>query len=254
MRFLLIVCLFCSASAHATDTPYASSGDRRLRYIHYDPDQVVLLNTRVGKATYVQFAEGEHMVKWFGGDSKAWEVGKHANVMAMKPKARHPVTNMIVLTNTGRVYNFDLKLSRNNFYGVRFMYPEDEQRKRQAATAQETLEAAMNPHRQEHRNLNYTGAGSTAIRPYMLFDNGRYTFIKFRESADWPAIFHVRGDEETLVNPTIRDNWLILPMVAKFWRLRLGAEVLCIKNAHFRPAFPDNTTHTASDKIQRIPR
>lgn len=244
--------LLISLNGYATDTPFASAGDRRLRYIEYDPDQVVLLNTRVGKATYVQFAQDEQMVKWFGGDSKAWEVGKYGNVMAMKPKARHPVTNMIVMTNKNRVYNFDLKLSRNNFYGVRFMYPHDEKREQDQQNAQQTLDAAMNPHLQEHRNLQYAGAGSEALRPYTLFDNGRYTFIKFRESAEWPAIFHVRGDAETLVNPTVRDNWLILPMVSKFWRLRLGEDVLCIKNTHYRPAFPDNRTHTASQTIQRV--
>ena len=134
---------------------------------------------------------------------------------------------------------------------MRFVYPAHEQIEREAADAKDLLDASLDPQLQDNQNLSYLAAGDAGLRPVTLFDNGRYTFIKFSESGDWPAIFHVQGDQETLVNPTVRGNWLILPRVAPFWRLRLGEQVLCIKNEDYQPSAQDNETHTVTDKIQR---
>ena len=113
--------LLVPASCMAATYPKASGVDERLRYTSYHPDQVYNLQTAIGRALFIQFAEGEEMEKFYTGDSDAWEVGKHANMIAIKPTAEVPDTNLIVSTSAGRIYTFDLSLNAGApMYGIRF--------------------------------------------------------------------------------------------------------------------------------------
>ena len=109
---LLIVALLLPMTGLAATYPKPSDVDRRLRYTTYDPDQVYILKAAIGRACFIQFAEGEEMERYYTGDSEAWEVGKHANLVAIKPTAASPNTNLIIATTAGRVYTFDLSLSK----------------------------------------------------------------------------------------------------------------------------------------------
>ncbi len=45
------------------------------------------------------------------------------------------------------------------------------------------------------------GAGSQDIVPTLVFDDGRFTYLRFPGNREVPAVFHVLGDgSETLVN------------------------------------------------------
>jgi type IV secretion system protein VirB9 len=92
-----------------------------------------VLQGAIGRALFIQFAEGEEMARFYSGDSQAWEVGKHANLVALKPTAQVPDTNLIISTSVdggaGRVYTFDLALNeRAPMYGIRFSYPGERRR------------------------------------------------------------------------------------------------------------------------------
>ncbi len=130
IHLALVMALTLPAAAEAAVYPKESRVDGRLRYTSYDPDQVYVLHAAIGRALFIQFAEGEEMERFYTGDSAAWEVGKHANLVAIKPTAETPDTNLIVSTTAGRVYTFDLGLNASApMYGIRFSYPNEERKR-----------------------------------------------------------------------------------------------------------------------------
>ncbi len=248
--------LLVPAACMAATYPKASGVDGRLRYTSYNPDQVYNLQAAIGRALFIQFADGEEMEKFYTGDSEAWEVGKHANMIAIKPTAEVPDTNLIVSTSAGRVYTFDLSLNdRAPMYGIRFSYPNERRRASETARAKQDLSASLDPHAQTRKNYRYAGAGSRDVQPAEIFDNGSHTFMRFPENMTFPSVFAIGPDGgETLVNKTVRDNWLILPSVGRQWRLRSGQAVMCVRNDAFAPSGIDNPGETTSPVIERAAR
>ncbi|AGA92411.1 type IV secretory pathway, VirB9 component (plasmid) [Thioflavicoccus mobilis 8321] len=252
----IALALLVPASCMAATYPKASGVDGRLRYTSYHPDQVYNLQAAIGRALFIQFADGEEMEKFYTGDSDAWEVGKHANMIAIKPTAEIPDTNLIVSTSAGRVYTFDLSLNdRAPMYGIRFSYPEEQHQASETARAKRELSASLDPHAQTRKNFRYAGAGSRAVQPSEVFDNGTHTFMRFPENTIFPSVFAIGPDGgETLVNKTVRGNWLILPAVGREWRLRSGKAVMCVRNDAFAPSGIDNPGETTSRAIERAAR
>ena len=253
---VLLLALLVPAIASAATVPKASRVDGRLRYTSYDPDQVYVLHAAIGRALFIQFAEGEEMERYYTGDSKAWEVAKSANLVAIKPTAETPDTNLILTTTAGRVYTFDLGLdARSPMYGIRFSYPDEERKHGESERLRAELDKALDPNTQVQRNYRYAGAGSPEVQPAEVFDNGTHTFMRFPENQTFPAVFAVAPDgAETLVNKTVRGNWVILARVGKQWRLRHGKAVMCIRNDAFAPSTRDNPGETANPVIERSAR
>ncbi|MCF8004370.1 MAG: TrbG/VirB9 family P-type conjugative transfer protein [Chromatiaceae bacterium] len=252
----LALALSVPAPGMAATYPKASAVDGRLRYTSYHQDQVYNLQAAIGRALFIQFDEGEEMERFYTGDSEAWEVGKHGNIIAIKPTAEVPDTNLIVSTSTGRIYTFDLSLNaRAPMYGIRFSYPNEQRRATETATAKRELSASLDPHAHTRKNYHYAGAGSPTVQPAEIFDNGTHTFMRFPENTTFPSVFAIGPDGgETLVNKTVRDNWLILPAVGNEWRLRSGQAVMCVRNDAFAPSARDNPGETTSPFIQRTAR
>lgn len=232
--------------------PTASRVDSRIRYTSYHPDQVYRLNAAIGRACFIEFAEGEQMEKYYTGDSEAWEVSKHANLVAIKPKAETPETNLIVTTNRGRVYVFELALNKRALmYGIRFSYPNEERKQAKTKRLKDALAQSLDPNRQGNRNYHYAGSGERGIQPVEIFDNGSHTFMKFSEDQRFPAVFAVGVGGERLINTTVRDNWLIVRGVRRQWRLRDGEAVLCIRNDSVKRRLLDNLGETTHRGITR---
>ena len=137
--FLFPLLLFMTTQAEMI--PQAGSADKRIRTAIYDQDQVYRIAAKIGYASYIQFWEDEKMVSFFTGDKDGWDVGTHGTLTAFKPKVKHPSTNFVILTNKGRVYNilFDLnrRKTKGHIIGLRFLYPEEEQKKQDAEALKE---------------------------------------------------------------------------------------------------------------------
>ena len=78
------------------------------------------------------------------------------------------------------------------------------------------------------------GADSQDIVPTLVFDDGRFTYLRFPGNREVPAVFQVLGDgSEAIVNARIEDDLLVVDRVSRRLMLRAGAAVVGLWNEAF---------------------
>ena len=73
------------------------------------------------------------------------------------------------------------------------------------------------------------------IEPLQVFDDGEFTYFKFRDiNADIPGIFLVHDDHsEALINYRIAGRYVVVERVAGRFTLRYGKSFICVFNETF---------------------
>ncbi|MBK6854641.1 MAG: TrbG/VirB9 family P-type conjugative transfer protein [Burkholderiales bacterium] len=78
------------------------------------------------------------------------------------------------------------------------------------------------------------GRDSADIVPSLVFDDGRFTYLRFAGNAELPAVFHVQGDgSETLVNTRMEGELMVVDRVSRRLVLRAGQAVVGLWNEAF---------------------
>jgi type IV secretion system protein VirB9 len=78
------------------------------------------------------------------------------------------------------------------------------------------------------------GQGSMDIIPTLIFDDGRFTYLRFPNNREVPAVFHVLSDgSETLVNTRMEGDLLVVDRVSRRLMLRAGQQVIGVWNEAF---------------------
>lgn len=254
--------LLSVGTANALVIPQGSKLDPRIQTATYNPSQVYHVKAAVGKAVLVQFEDGEVLDEASGllgmGDSQAWNLAVKGNNILFKPLVKNPDTNLIVNTNK-RTYVFQLsveeKSSQADTYVLRFFYPDTAQAKQHAELAkQQQAQAILDG---EHvyaarKNKNYWGYGTKTLAPTAMYDDGRFTYLEFKNNRDLPSIYKVMSDgTESLVNFHVKGYTVVVHELAKTFILRLGNDVLGIENRGFEDGY-FNHTGTTSDNTVRL--
>jgi len=264
------VLLISAAPAFAVETPKPGATDARVRTIDYDAQQVVRLIGVYRTATQILFGEDETILHVALGDATAWDVAAERNILFIKPKAAHGLTNLIVTTaredGSTRNYTFDLSIdgkarrTEGALYVLRFRYPSDVKAAAGKALSAEAqaLQAKLTALMLERgavegrRNLAYEVQGSAALQPSEVSDNGRFTILRFPAGQVIPAIYQVTADRtESLVPFDVRGEFVVVHGTASQLRLRRGRDVLCIYNDALDPYGVNLGTHTASPSVDR---
>jgi type IV secretion system protein VirB9 len=261
---------FAPPAVLAAETPKPGAADARVRTIEYDALQVVHVTGVYRTATQILFGEDETILHVALGDATAWDVAAEKNILFIKPKAAHGLTNLIVTTGrpdgSTRNYTFDLAIegkaarAKGVLYVLRFRYPSD----RKAADAkalsaeEQALQAKLTALMLERgavegrRNLAYEIQGTEAIQPSEVSDNGRFTILRFPAGQVIPAVYQVTPDgTESLVPFDVRGEFVVIHGTAGQFRLRRGRDVLCIYNDGLDPYGVNLGTHTASPSVDR---
>lgn len=257
-RLLLVAAtLTLAGAAHAVQEPEPSKGDSRIRYVTYDPNNVVLIYSKIGASLLIQFAPDEQLVDMVGGDVEAWGAAstKARNGIFLKPAALAPQTNMQVITDR-RTYNFEVKLApkgKQNYFTVRFRYPDDERKTASAATSNDEVRTLLDIG-VAVGNRNYTVQGSSDLAPVEAWDDGRTTFLRFRARGTIPAIYAARDEGDTveqIESPVTSNDVVQVPGVRRKLVLRIGNQVACVFNEGFDSNAPRPATNTASPHVVR---
>lgn len=269
-----LAALLAGHAALAEDLPRAGRDDSRIRYVDYNPDEVVRINGVFRAASQIVFGEGETISSVALGDTVSWEVAPTEHILFIKPRERAPATNLIVVTRRGgatRTYTFALTArsgaissGTNAQFVVRFRYPAQEAAAARQAEIQRlqmqmlmveaggvrvALEAAAV---QGTRNLDYRLAGSSELAPSEITDNGQFTLLRFPRGQAIPAIFTVLPDgSEAVVPYDVRGEFVVIHQVARELRLRRGRSLTCIWNHAPDRYGSDNSSGTASPDVQR---
>lgn len=263
---LAVIASFAAGAAWAEKTPVSGALDARVRFADYHAGQVYKVHTQYGISTDLVF--GADVANVAMGDSQAWSVSPVANHLFVKPSADQAETNMTVITDDGRTYNFWLATrsgdasTAKSMFQVVFRYPEDEarearrqaeieRRKAEAEYIEEQLDDAGN----QAANWSYYVKGSREIAPARAYDDGKMTYLTFTRLQEMPAVYVETANGEALVNTHVEDNTLVVHTVSDKLVLRLGREVACIFNKGDTPntnALPDSRTMTP--EVQRTIR
>lgn len=255
---LLALSLACGI-VRAESLPKEGRYDARIKEVVYNASDVVKVIGHYGYSTDIQFAPGETAENIALGDSVAWEVAPAANHLFVKPSEDNAVTNMTVVTNR-RVYQISLDArnthgatssrSRDMYFQVRYVYPEDEAQLAAQASARQ-LQHALD-HAPEPRNWNYYGCGGREMQPSEVFDDGRFTYMRFPAQQEIPAIFIVGGDgTESIVNGGMRGEYYVVQRTAARFVLRRGQAVACIQNRSYNYYGIGTSTGTSSPDVVR---
>lgn len=90
----------------------------------------------------------------------------------------------------------------------------------------------------------------TPITPVDVSDNGQVTAFLFPNNQPVPRILFVSPDGTETVAPfTVENDYVVSPMIAPEWHLRLGKSVVCLKNPHYSPIGVNPHTGTTSPDV-----
>ena len=271
---------------HASAAQPTDKSDPRLREVVYDANAVVTVPVKRGMVTLVEFDKGEAITEVAvgqGGDCSkpdaAWCVaaqpgGRHLYVKA-KSAADAP-NNLTVITD-------------RRSHTLRFVVLSDGDRQTPVfrLAIRSPKPAAASPSLAERElaalaslppipppptaqqivaerlaakptvlNTQYAlaeGAGSVDIVPTLVYDDGRFTYLRFPGNREVPAVFHVLGDgSETLVNARMEDDTLVVDRVSRRLMLRAGSAVVGIWNEAFDLEGSPAKGSTTVPGVQRV--
>ncbi len=267
--------------------PSVAVADPRLREVAYDPDAVVTVPVRRGVVTLVVFGEDESIVEvasGLGADcaraEAAWCVATRpgGRTLFVKPKSGARAANNLAVVTDRRVHNLRFVVLADTDPGAgvyRLAIRSPAVRKPADAPAPESmplpdlppLPAVPTPaQRVAERlrarpavlNTRYTlaqGRESQDIVPSLVYDDGRFTYLRFPGNREVPAIFQVLGDgSEALVNTRMEDDILVVDRVSRRLMLRAGSAVVALQNEAFDPVGAPPRDGTTVPGVRRVLR
>ena len=265
---IALLCEPTSTALAAALSPGAA--DPRLREVWYDPQAVVSVWVKRGVVTDIVLDAGEaitDVASGLGADcskiESSWCIaaqpgGRHIFV---KPKSTAHAPNNLAVVTDQRVHSFrflvlsdrDARVpvyrltvktapvrvkTSSTTVPVAMAAAALLQAARQAprASAKEVVAARLSAV-PEPVNSNYSiaeGKASQDIVPDLVFDDGRFTYLKFAGNREIPAVFQVLTDEsEALVNVRMEGELLVVDRVSRRLVLRSGSAVVGVWNEAF---------------------
>jgi type IV secretion system protein VirB9 len=266
---ILVLVGACSMPALA-QAPSEMGSDPRLREVIYDSLAVVTVPVKRGVVTLVALDPDEAITEvaaGLGGDcakpGAAWCIAAQpgGRNLFVKPKSMASAANTVAVVTDRRSHSFRFVVladgdSKPPVYRLVVKAP----RIRVARPVpQSSNEAPISPaaavaiappapspqqivrERLQAKphvlNSSYSiaeGSASEDIVPVLVFDDGRFTYLRFPGNREIPAVFHLLADgRETLLNARMEDDLLVVDRVSRRLMLRAGQAVVAVWNDAF---------------------
>lgn len=248
----------------------AQASDPRLLEVGYDPRAVVTVLVKRGVVTLVVLDADETIAEvaaGLGGDctkaESAWCIAAQpgGRNLFVKPKSTASAANTVAVVTDRRSHSFRFVVladgdPRPPVYRIVVKAPQVHLASKAALHDGTALLPALPPlppmtpppspqqlvaERLQAKarvlNSSYSiaeGEASEDIVPTLVFDDGRFTYLRFPGNREVPAVFHVLGDgSETLVNVRMEDDLLVVDRVSRRLMLRAGTAVVGVWNDAF---------------------
>ena len=241
------------ALSHALVQPQGTAYDRHIQYVAYNLDNVVNVNVNQGTVTQLQLGKNE-FIKGANagmgiGDPEAWDIAVRGNNIWLRPKAEKPDTNLSFQTNK-RTYIIRLVTSRYPAYLVKFTYKDD--------SAGNTAKNPLPCRTTGILNTSYYMRGDKGIAPMHVWDDGRFTCMRFEGTNSLPVVYSVSPDKkdkergiEHITNTHMVDDVMVIHDVNPRYRVRLGDQVLDIKTEKLHYA-GYNYSGTTNNLVRKV--
>jgi len=259
--FPIVTLLACLATgyAFADDVEPALPSDSRIKLLNYDEGDVYAISAKYGYETNIVFSTGEEIQTVSVGDRSLWQLIPAGNRLFIRPMDENISTNMTVLTNK-HSYQFDLKsigeAKGGNIYVAKFVYPEDKPVPPPAPAVQTAPAAWQEPvHAYQpepaltpppppiaplaeepdtgkpYLNYRYTYSGPDDLAPLQVYDDGKTTFIKYRDIGQpLPNVYTVVNGTETLAPYAVKDGLMTVDAIAPEMTLKNSDGTIHIYN------------------------
>ena len=262
---ILLAGTLAVSAASAGET---SGADPRLREVQYDPRAVVTVPVKRGIVTLVVLDADESITEvaaGLGGDctkpDAAWCVSAQpgGRNLFVKAKSTAGAPNNLAVVTDRRTHSFRFVVLTDNdakapVYRLVVKAPAVAAptvgrlafRDTSPLVALPAMPPSPSPQeviaerlqaKPQVMNSRYSiaeGKGSEDIVPTLVFDDGRFTYIRFPGNREVPAVFHVLGDgSETLVNARMEEDLLVVDRVSRRLMLRSGSAVVGVWNEAF---------------------
>ena len=275
----------CAALCDAA-TAAPEPADPRLREVVYDPRSVVTVPVKRGVVTLVVLDADESITEvaaGLGGDCSkadaAWCVAAQpgGRNLFVKAKSSAGAANNLAVVTDRRTHSFRFVVlaDRDPKAPVYRLVVKAPARAAPAprlalrdATPLIALPAVPPPPppqqvvaerlqaKPQVMNTQYSiaeGTGSQDITPTLVYDDGRFTYLRFPGNREVPAVFHVLGDgSETLVNARMEDELLVVDRVSRRLMLRAGSAVVGLWNEAFELDGKPPGDGTTVPGVQRV--
>lgn len=217
-------------------------GETRLVSFTFDPNETYTILCMPNAVTHVELHKDERVVALAIGDGAQWQAQKKNNHLFLRPLRPGLFTSATLVTNE-RTYQLSLRASPHGgkwYQRVAWQYPDliiMEENQAAADLLRTKLAAAVEPKVErpaplrtvpiDKLNFSYEIAGDAPFRPAQVYDDGTFTYIRFREKPqEMPAPFIKTADGYALAiytvepdSPTIKINRVFNAAV-----LKLGSE------------------------------
>ena len=233
---IFVVLIGFIVTSNATVMPRSIGGEERIKIINYVPNAVFRYIGHYYYQTIIEFSLDEEIQTITMGTKTPWQIVPAGNRIFSKPIEEDATTNMTVITNK-RMYFFEMHAKHADnindpdlAFIVKFVYPSETN---YSSVKQVSSNSGPNLTQPELYNFEYKISGNaTNIGPIQIFDDGRFTYFKFRErNAELPAIFLVNDDgSEAIINYRVENGYIVVERVAKKYTLRQGNDVICVFN------------------------
>ena len=284
--------VFTSLAAAATMLSHGTSCaaemvDPRLREVTYNPAAVVTVPVKRGTVTLVVLGKDEaitEVASGLGADctrpEAAWCVAAQpgGRTLFVKPKTSASVGNNLAVVTDRRIHTFRFVLLADNdlrppVYRLVVSVPATPRAVHAAALPHlplpnlplmslpqpippEQVVAERLQAKPQVINTQYSlaeGTKSDDIVPTLVFDDGRFTYLRFPGNREVPAVFDVLGDgSETLVNARMEDDLLVVDRVTRRLMLRAGNAVVGLWNEAFDLEGAPPEQGTTVPGVQRV--
>lgn len=262
----ILLALVCASSNAQTPpaTPTFSAvydSTSRVQKVEYNDNLVISVVGYVDNPFSIELSPGEEIKDVAGGGIVSgkdlakgtpggWELNRSGSRMFVRPLADAKKTTVLVSTRT-RVYLFDFipaspssKDYARRVSRVVMTYP--------APVAPPSIASSVSPVGRSTepptpedtpvvatlRNDNYSMeivSQTIDIKPYEVYDDGRFTYFKFPGNLPIPTIYRSvpNTQEEWLVNTHRDGDYIVMHGVSRLWNLRLEGSVIGVFNDAF---------------------
>ena len=249
---LFLIILRPTFAISAPVKPHQQGKEKRFLAWTYKENEIFHFTGYYLNPTYIEFESGETVQAISSPKGSAWEFDDKGNRLFLKPIENNADTTATIITNK-RTYFFELHAKEpsgpfdvNVPFFVRFRYPEQSTGNTKTSTPKfleyNNISRIPDLSDPKDKNFNYTVSGDQSIKPEYIFDDGKFTYMQFKDKQ--PAIFAVNDvGTESVVNSRNEGDYAIIEEIGPIFSLRLGALTVCV--------FNENMLVTSEDKKSR---